>query len=108
MISTSGDMWAQEWMLGDLVTPFPGIEEIDATETMQNDGWTVRRMFRFDSRQYFSTPVHILPFYCALGNMWSQIWNIISLVKPFPDAPDVDVTADLKKQGWTVQRMFRF
>ena len=41
-------MWSQEWMIEDLVEPFPEAEDIDATQTMKDGGWTVERMFRFE------------------------------------------------------------
>ena len=47
-------------------------------------------------------PAHVL------GNMWAQSWgNIVDLVKPYPNKPSIDVTAEMKKQGWTVNTMFK-
>lgn len=43
-----------------------------------------------------------------LGNMWSQQWgNIYPLVKPYPNTPSLDVTAALKKQDYSAERMVR-
>ena len=40
--------------------------------------------------------------------MWAQSWgNIVDLVKPYPNKPSIDVTAEMKKQGWTVNTMFK-
>ncbi|KAK7092762.1 uncharacterized protein [Littorina saxatilis] len=47
-------------------------------------------------------PAHIL------GNMWAQTWNnVYDLVVPFPGKESVDVTEEMVKQSWTVDRMFR-
>jgi len=47
-------------------------------------------------------PAHLL------GNMWSQSWsNIADLVMPYPDKPSIDVTEEMKKQGWTPKIMFQ-
>ncbi|XP_013104590.2 angiotensin-converting enzyme-related protein [Stomoxys calcitrans] len=46
-------------------------------------------------------PMHLL------GNMWGQQWDqIIELLKPYPNKEFVDVTAEMKKQGYTVKKMF--
>ncbi|KAH9492522.1 hypothetical protein Btru_046311 [Bulinus truncatus] len=46
-------------------------------------------------------PAHIL------GNMWAQEWtNIIKDVVPYKDKPTVDVTDELKKQGYTAMKIF--
>ncbi|KAL4720565.1 hypothetical protein ACJJTC_010689, partial [Scirpophaga incertulas] len=42
------------------------------------------------------------------GNMWAQNWkSIMDLVMPFPQAPNVDVTAEMLRQGFTPLRMFQ-
>ncbi|XP_050669204.1 angiotensin-converting enzyme-like isoform X2 [Leptidea sinapis] len=47
-------------------------------------------------------PAHLL------GNMWSQNWkSIMDLVMPFPQSPNLDVTADMLRQGFTPLRMFQ-
>ncbi|KAL8561905.1 hypothetical protein ACOMHN_046695 [Nucella lapillus] len=47
-------------------------------------------------------PAHIL------GNMWAQQWNnIYDLLVPYPGKGSVDVTEEMVKQNWTVERMFR-
>uniref|UniRef100_A0A8D9AJK0 Angiotensin-converting enzyme n=1 Tax=Cacopsylla melanoneura TaxID=428564 RepID=A0A8D9AJK0_9HEMI len=47
-------------------------------------------------------PAHLL------GNMWAQTWNnIYDLVVPYPEKSKPDVTAELKRQGYTVNKMFR-
>jgi len=46
-------------------------------------------------------PAHLL------GNMWAQTWeNIYSLTVPFPDKTSVDVTEEMKAQGYTPRKMF--
>ncbi|KAG6444329.1 angiotensin-converting enzyme isoform X2 [Manduca sexta] len=43
-----------------------------------------------------------------LGNMWAQNWkSIMDLVMPFPQAPNVDVTSEMLRQGFTPLRMFQ-
>lgn len=45
-------------------------------------------------------PAHIL------GNMWSQNWrNVIDLIKPYPETPDV--TGEMIKQGYTPTKIFQ-
>ncbi|RVE53640.1 hypothetical protein evm_001781 [Chilo suppressalis] len=47
-------------------------------------------------------PAHLL------GNMWAQNWkSIMDLVMPFPQAPNVDITAEMLRQGFTPLRMFQ-
>ncbi|XP_022084562.1 angiotensin-converting enzyme-like [Acanthaster planci] len=47
-------------------------------------------------------PAHLL------GNMWGQQWNnIYDLVIPYPDVPDLDVTQEMRRQGYTVHKMFK-
>ncbi|KAK3771070.1 hypothetical protein RRG08_042314 [Elysia crispata] len=60
---------------------------------------------RYGSESFPSTghiPAHLL------GNMWSQTWiNIADLVKPFKNKQMLDVTNELKKQGYTPRKMFQ-
>ncbi|XP_053621557.1 angiotensin-converting enzyme-like isoform X2 [Plodia interpunctella] len=47
-------------------------------------------------------PAHLL------GNMWAQNWkSIMDLVMPFPQSPNLDVTAEMLRQGFTPLRMFQ-
>jgi len=40
------------------------------------------------------------------GNMWAQQWNnIFDLLEPYPGVSNLDVTAELKKQGYDAKRM---
>jgi peptidyl-dipeptidase A len=42
------------------------------------------------------------------GNMWAQQWNnVYDLLEPYPGVSDLDVTAELKKQGYDAVRMTR-
>jgi len=46
-------------------------------------------------------PMHLL------GNMWAQDWaNIIDLTIPFPEKPFIDITPEMRRQGYTVQKIF--
>ncbi|KAB0802038.1 hypothetical protein PPYR_04224 [Photinus pyralis] len=47
-------------------------------------------------------PAHVF------GNMWAQSWtNLAPLLKPYPNASSVDVTAALIKQEYSVKEMFQ-
>ncbi|XP_045782320.1 angiotensin-converting enzyme-like isoform X2 [Maniola jurtina] len=47
-------------------------------------------------------PAHLL------GNMWAQNWkSIMDLVMPFPQSPNIDVTSEMLRQGFTPLRMFQ-
>ncbi|KAL3276706.1 hypothetical protein HHI36_012076 [Cryptolaemus montrouzieri] len=47
-------------------------------------------------------PAHLL------GNVWSQSWaNLADDFKPFPNAAEQDITKNLKKQNYTVEKIFR-
>uniref|UniRef100_A0A8B9KXZ1 Angiotensin-converting enzyme n=1 Tax=Astyanax mexicanus TaxID=7994 RepID=A0A8B9KXZ1_ASTMX len=47
-------------------------------------------------------PAHLL------GNMWAQTWSgIMDLVRPYPNAAQVDVTQAMIAKGWDANRMFR-
>ena len=42
-----------------------------------------------------------------LGNMWGQTWaSLSSRTTPYPDVPNLDATEAMKKQGYTVKKMF--
>uniref|UniRef100_A0A4W4EFY7 Angiotensin-converting enzyme n=1 Tax=Electrophorus electricus TaxID=8005 RepID=A0A4W4EFY7_ELEEL len=46
-------------------------------------------------------PAHLL------GDMWGRFWtNLYPLSVPFPDKPDIDVTSEMKAQGWKERRLF--
>lgn len=39
--------------------------------------------------------------------MWAQSWgNLIDILRPYPEKPDVDVTTEMVNQGWTAKKMF--
>ncbi|GAU92940.1 hypothetical protein RvY_04951 [Ramazzottius varieornatus] len=43
-----------------------------------------------------------------LGNMWGQSWEgVLNFTQLFPDKPKIDVTDEMKRQNYTVDRMFR-
>jgi len=47
-------------------------------------------------------PAHLL------GNMWAQSWiNLYESTAPFPTKPTIDVTLNLKRQGYDPVRMFQ-
>ncbi|KAM6943565.1 LOW QUALITY PROTEIN: angiotensin-converting enzyme 2 [Xenentodon cancila] len=46
-------------------------------------------------------PAHLL------GDMWGRFWtNLYSLVVPYPDKPDIDVSQTMVEKGWTEIRLF--
>ena len=46
-------------------------------------------------------PAHIL------GTMMGMYWgNILDVIRPYPGKPDIDVTEEMKNQGWTPKKMF--
>lgn len=46
-------------------------------------------------------PMHLL------GNMWGQSWNeVIDLFTPYPERPFVDVTSEMERQAYSVQKLF--
>ena len=46
-------------------------------------------------------PAHLM------GNMWAQQWtNLGDILRPFSDKPSIDVTEEMKTQGWTPKIMF--
>ncbi|CAG5116627.1 unnamed protein product [Candidula unifasciata] len=47
-------------------------------------------------------PAHLL------GNMWAQEWgNVVELVKPFANKTSMDVTPEMVRQKYTVDKIFR-
>lgn len=55
---------------------------------------------RFDPKG--PIPAHIF------GNPWAQNWqNIFDLLKPYPAAMASDITGEMRRQNWTVMRMFK-
>uniref|UniRef100_A0A4W4GRH0 Angiotensin-converting enzyme n=2 Tax=Electrophorus electricus TaxID=8005 RepID=A0A4W4GRH0_ELEEL len=64
-----------------------------------------RKLYDFYGPKYINLkgpiPAHLL------GNMWSQTWNnIYSMMIPFPDKPNVDVTQNMVAQGYNATYMF--
>uniref|UniRef100_A0A8C6MAY0 Angiotensin-converting enzyme n=1 Tax=Nothobranchius furzeri TaxID=105023 RepID=A0A8C6MAY0_NOTFU len=62
-----------------------------------------RKLYNFYGPRYINLkgpiPAHLL------GNMWAQTWNnIFDMMVPFPDKPNVDVTAEM---GYNATHMFR-
>ncbi|GAU87321.1 hypothetical protein RvY_00195-2 [Ramazzottius varieornatus] len=46
-------------------------------------------------------PAHLL------SNQWAQTWvGLLDFTEPFPGKPQLDVTQEMQKQGWTARRMF--
>jgi len=46
-------------------------------------------------------PAHLL------GNMWAQQWNNVGdILKPYPAKPNLNVTGEMLRQGWTQTKMF--
>ena len=44
----------------------------------------------------------------AFGNMWGRFWNnIYKDLIPYPNKTSVDPSDELKKQGYTVEKMYR-
>ena len=44
----------------------------------------------------------------VLGDMWGRFWTGLNqFVVPYPDAPDVDVTEELKAQGYDALKLFQ-
>ncbi|KAF7199048.1 angiotensin-converting enzyme-like, partial [Nothobranchius furzeri] len=65
-----------------------------------------RKLYNFYGPRYINLkgpiPAHLL------GNMWAQTWNnIFDMMVPFPDKPNLDVTAEMVKQGYNATHMFR-
>ncbi|XP_037927248.1 angiotensin-converting enzyme-related protein [Teleopsis dalmanni] len=47
-------------------------------------------------------PMHLL------GNMWAQNWDeAMELYTPYPEVPFLDVTSEMEKQNYTVEKMFQ-
>ncbi|XP_041460863.1 angiotensin-converting enzyme-like [Lytechinus variegatus] len=87
------------------------IEEIDALWNtvkpmyLQIHAFTRRRLVeKYGADKVNSTgpiPAHLL------GNMWAQKWGqIYDLLTPYPGHGVVDVTEEMQKQKWTVNKMF--
>ncbi|XP_042536455.1 angiotensin-converting enzyme 2 [Dipodomys spectabilis] len=57
-------------------------------------------------------PSHINPTGCLpahlLGDMWGRFWtNLYSLVIPFEQKPNIDITDAMVQQAWDADRIFR-
>ncbi|XP_076456252.1 uncharacterized protein LOC143290570 isoform X2 [Babylonia areolata] len=75
-----GNMWAQEWNnIYDLLVPFPDKENVDVTDEMVRQNWTVEKMFR-TSEEFFTS--------LGLSPLPPQFWNTSMLEKP-SDGRDV-------------------
>uniref|UniRef100_A0A3Q2EBE3 Angiotensin-converting enzyme n=1 Tax=Cyprinodon variegatus TaxID=28743 RepID=A0A3Q2EBE3_CYPVA len=65
-----------------------------------------RKLYNFYGPKYINLkgpiPAHLL------GNMWAQTWNnLYDMMVPFPDAPNLDVTSEMVRQGYNATHMFR-
>lgn len=69
-----GNMWAQSWAnIYDLVVPFPGATQVDATPAMVAKGWNAKKMF--EQSDHFFTSLGLLP-------MPQEFWEKSMLEKP--------------------------
>lgn len=69
-----GNMWAQTWSgIMDLVMPFPGATQVDATPAMVAQKWDARRMFK-ESENFFVS--------LGLMEMPQEFWDKSMLEKP--------------------------
>lgn len=54
------------------------------------------------SKGNFAIPANLL------GSMWAESWvGIYSVVKPYKDKPDINVTKSMSENNYTIQEMFR-
>lgn len=61
-----GDMWGRFWTnLYPLAIPYPDRESIDVTPTMNNQGWTVERMFK-EAENFFKS----VNLFALNANFW--------------------------------------
>ncbi|CAB3255880.1 unnamed protein product [Arctia plantaginis] len=100
-----------EWWLGEY-------EEPD-TESQFSDLWAeikplyqqihayVRRLLRIKYGEDVVSARGPIPAH-LLGNIWAQTWNNLEkFSRPYPDKPEVDVTANLLAQNYTALQMFK-
>lgn len=67
-------MWAQEWNnILDIVLPYPDSASYDVTEAMQNQGYTVEKLFRL-SESFFAS--------LGMDNMTDTFWEKSMMTKP--------------------------
>ncbi|BFZ00903.1 hypothetical protein BsWGS_03942 [Bradybaena similaris] len=72
----------------------------------QLHGYVRRRLKQVYGASRFPASGHI-PAH-ILGNMWAQEWgNVGELVKPFANKTSMDVTPEMLRQNYTVDKMFR-
>lgn len=51
-------------------------------------------------------PTGPLPMH-LLGNMWGQTWDeVMDITAPYPSKPQLDVSEEMKKQGYNPVQMF--
>ncbi|XP_067685542.1 uncharacterized protein [Haliotis asinina] len=71
----------------------------------QLHGYVRRKLKAVYGAEHFPYSGHI-PAH-LLGNMWAQAWkNIYDIVIPFRNKTSMDVTPEMKEQGYTVEKMF--
>ncbi|CAH1242049.1 ACE [Branchiostoma lanceolatum] len=110
---------AQEHGFGNYWELFEAPFEIENLLDVANDLWSQirplyiqlhayvrRRLATFYGEDKVSTtgpiPAHLL------GNIWAKWWgNIYSLVAPYPNQPDMNVTSVLLQKGYDPLRMFK-
>ncbi|OQV22572.1 Angiotensin-converting enzyme [Hypsibius exemplaris] len=67
----------------------------------------VRRILIQKFPEEYISPTGPIPAH-LLGDMWSLTWiDMLSFTQLFPSKPLLDVTAEMKAQNYTVDRMFR-
>ncbi|XP_067687134.1 uncharacterized protein [Haliotis asinina] len=73
---------------------------------IQLHAYTRRKLMEVYGKKVFPREGHI-PAH-LLGNMWAQSWgNLLSILQPYKNKQSVDVTPQMKAQGYTPLRMFQ-
>ena len=69
-----GNMWAQQWgEIYDVVTPYPGVADLDVTAALQEQGYTAEQMTR-NAESFFTS--------LGLPELPETFWERSMLVKP--------------------------
>ncbi|XP_022084569.1 angiotensin-converting enzyme-like isoform X2 [Acanthaster planci] len=103
--SNCGDYWKSWYEVDDFTDQVENLYQQLSPLYNNLHAYVRRKLYNLYGADYINLkgpiPAHIL------GNMWSQSWlNILDLMLPFENAPSVDITPVLVREGYNAKRMF--
>ncbi|CAM6031530.1 unnamed protein product, partial [Sphagnum compactum] len=103
---SGAEMWLDEYEVSDFEKQVEDVVEQLRPLYEQIHGYVRAKLRQYYGNEIVSEhgpiPMHLL------GNMWGQSWeDVMEIVTPYPAKPKLDITDEMKKQGYTALKMFQ-